>query len=102
MKKNPAAVSLGRKGGLKGGLARAARLTPEQRSASARTAVSARWAKAGKPQPATPPTQQTLDTSDRALTTLLMRLRTTTDLAEIRRLSDQIERAVFHKQFRNA
>jgi hypothetical protein len=37
-----------------------------------------------------------------ALTTLLMRLRTTTDLAEIRRFSDQIERVVFHKQFRNA
>jgi hypothetical protein len=41
---------LGRKGGLKGGPARAAKLTPEQRSASARKAVMARWqkAKAGK------------------------------------------------------
>jgi len=41
--KNPAAVALGRLGGLKGGKARAARLTPEERSASARKAVLARW-----------------------------------------------------------
>jgi hypothetical protein len=44
-KKNPAAVALGRKGGKKGGLARAANLTPVQRSESARKAVQARWAK---------------------------------------------------------
>jgi hypothetical protein len=41
--KDPAAVALGRKGGLKGGKARAAKLTPEQRSASARKAAAARW-----------------------------------------------------------
>lgn len=41
--KNPAAVELGRKGGLKGGKARAAKLTPEQRSESARRAARARW-----------------------------------------------------------
>jgi len=41
--KDPAAVSLGRRGGLKGGKARAAALTPEQRSASARKAAKARW-----------------------------------------------------------
>lgn len=45
-KKNPAAVMLGRLGGLKGGYARAAKLTPEERSESARKAVQARWAKA--------------------------------------------------------
>ena len=45
-KKNPAAVALGRKGGKKGGPARAAKMTAEQRSASARKAVQARWAKA--------------------------------------------------------
>jgi hypothetical protein len=45
-KKNPAAVTLGRKGGLKGGPARAAKLTAQQRSESARNAVLARWAKA--------------------------------------------------------
>jgi hypothetical protein len=45
-KKNPAAVMLGRLGGLKGGHARAAKLTPEELSESARKAVTARWAKA--------------------------------------------------------
>lgn len=44
-KKNAYAVALGRKGGLKGGPARAAKLTPEQRSESARNAVLVRWAK---------------------------------------------------------
>jgi len=47
-KKNPAAVMLGRLGGLKGGYARAANMTPEERSESARKAVRARWAKAKK------------------------------------------------------
>ena len=46
--KNPAAVALGRLGGLKGGKARAAKLTPEERRASARKAVLARWAKEPK------------------------------------------------------
>lgn len=41
--KNPAAVALGRLGGLKGGKARAQKLTQEQRSQSARTAAQARW-----------------------------------------------------------
>lgn len=45
-KKNPAAVMLGRLGGLKGGHARAAKMTPEERSESARRAVQARWEKA--------------------------------------------------------
>jgi hypothetical protein len=42
--KDPAAVSLGRKGGLKGGKARAAKLTPEERSLAAQRAARARWA----------------------------------------------------------
>ncbi len=41
--KDPAAVSLGRRGGLKGGKARAAKLTAEQRSEIARKAAAARW-----------------------------------------------------------
>ena len=41
--KDPAAVALGRKGGLKGGKARAASMTPEQRSEAARRAAAARW-----------------------------------------------------------
>lgn len=44
--KNPAAVALGRLGGKKGGPARAAKLTPDERSAIARTAALARWRKA--------------------------------------------------------
>ena len=43
--KDPAAVALGRKGGLKGGKARAAELTPEQRAKIARNAAAKRWAK---------------------------------------------------------
>lgn len=43
--KNSAAVELGRRGGLKGGKARAAKLTPEQRSEIARKAAAARWGK---------------------------------------------------------
>lgn len=38
-----AAVLLGRKGGQKGGKARAAKLTPEQRQEIARKAARARW-----------------------------------------------------------
>jgi hypothetical protein len=41
--KDPAAVALGRKGGKKGGKARAAKMTPEQRSAAAKKAAKARW-----------------------------------------------------------
>ncbi len=43
--KNPAAVALGRLGGAKGGKARAAKLTPEQRSEIARKAAKIRWSK---------------------------------------------------------
>ena len=43
--KNPAAVALGRLGGMKGGKARAEKLTPEQRSEIAKMAASARWKK---------------------------------------------------------
>jgi len=43
--KNKAAQELGRLGGLKGGKARAEKLTPEQRTEIARKAAKARWAK---------------------------------------------------------
>jgi hypothetical protein len=43
--KNPAAVALGRLGGLKGGAARAAKLGPRKRSAIAAKAAKARWGK---------------------------------------------------------
>jgi hypothetical protein len=44
--KNPHAVALGRLGGLKGGKARATKLTPEERKGIARKAAKARWGKA--------------------------------------------------------
>lgn len=40
--KDPAAVALGRRGGLKGGKARAAKLTPERRSEIAKKAALSR------------------------------------------------------------
>ena len=43
--KNPAAVALGRLGGLKGGKARAASLTKSERAAIAKKAAVARWKK---------------------------------------------------------
>jgi hypothetical protein len=43
--RDPAAVSLGRRGGLKGGRARAAKLSPTKRRAIAKKAAAARWAK---------------------------------------------------------
>ena len=47
--KNPAAVQLGRLGGLKGGPARARKLSRQQRTAIARKAAQARWAKHRQP-----------------------------------------------------
>lgn len=46
--KNPLAVALGRLGGLKGGRARADKLSQEERRASAQIAARARW---NKPHP---------------------------------------------------
>jgi hypothetical protein len=46
--KNPFAVALGRLGGLKGGKARAAKLSKKKRSDIAKKAAEARW---NKPQP---------------------------------------------------
>lgn len=43
--KDPNAVALGRKGGLKGGHARKAALTPERRKEIAKKAASKRWEK---------------------------------------------------------
>jgi hypothetical protein len=43
--KNPAAVALGRLGGLKGGKARAEKLSSKKRSEIAKRAAAARWKK---------------------------------------------------------
>lgn len=45
--KNPAAVALGRLGGLKGGAARAKKLTAKERSEIAKKAAEKRWGKKG-------------------------------------------------------
>lgn len=47
-KKNPAAVALGKLGGLKGGRARAMKLTKEERIEIASNAAKVRWRKEGK------------------------------------------------------
>jgi len=125
VKKNPAAVALGRRGGKKGGPARAAILTPEQRSESARRAVQARWAKAkegsdyvlhksnaigGKKSSrfrnekmnedvsAAP----VLDTSKKALHLCLKRIKDARNDSELRRLTEELQRIVFHRQYLNA
>jgi hypothetical protein len=49
--KNPAAIALGRLGGLKGGKARAAKMTAEELSNSAKKAAIARWASHEKRRP---------------------------------------------------
>jgi hypothetical protein len=46
--KNPAAVALGRLGGLKGGKARATKLTKERLSEIALQGATARWEKSGE------------------------------------------------------
>ncbi|MBE0657295.1 MAG: hypothetical protein IH602_06365 [Bryobacteraceae bacterium] len=98
--KNPAAVALGRKGGLKGGPARAASLTPAERSESARNAVQARWARVKSQRKSTEVSET--ETSDAALLNLLDKVKSSTDPVEIRGLVDQIERVVFHKQMTDA
>lgn len=45
LEKDPLAVELGRRGGLKGGKARARKLSPARRKAIAKKAAEARWAK---------------------------------------------------------
>jgi len=47
-KKNPAAVALGKLGGMKGGRARAAKLTPQERTEIAQRAAKARWGRSEK------------------------------------------------------
>jgi hypothetical protein len=43
-----------------------------------------------------------IDTSDRALADLLKRIKASGNESEIRELTRQLERLVFHKQFENA
>lgn len=48
--KNPAAVELGRRGGLKGGKARAESMSASRRAEIARAAAAARWKKSTPPE----------------------------------------------------
>jgi hypothetical protein len=48
--RDPAAVALGRRGGLKGGKARAAALSPERRKEIAQKAAEKRWGKKETPE----------------------------------------------------
>jgi len=59
--KNPAAVALGRLGGLKGGNGRAASMTPERRKEIAQRAAKQRWANR-KSIKVVPMTDQAIDT----------------------------------------
>ena len=90
--KNPAAVALGRRGGNKGGLVRAAKLTSEQRGEGARKAVQAQGGSDFIVK------GTAIRTSDNALLSLLKRIKTTDNPAKIKRLSDQLERFIFRKQ----
>jgi hypothetical protein len=89
--------------GKKGGPARAAGLTAEQRSESARNAVSARWAKTKNGNShASVPSAPAIDTSRKTLHVRLNRLKSAKSKAGIRRLTEELQRIVFHKQYRNA
>jgi len=89
---NDDAVTLGRRGGKIGGPARADKLTSEQRSESARKAVQARWARGN----------QGSDTSRKAGHLCLDCIKKTKNENELRRLTEELQRIVFHRQYRNA
>jgi hypothetical protein len=110
-KKNPAAVALGRKGGKKGGPARAAKLTAAERSDSARKAVQARWARGrtgvthigkGAVMNVKKSGGPAIDTSKKALHLCLKRIKDAKDEGELRRLTEELQRIVFHRQYQNA
>ena len=106
---------MGKKGGKaaggKGGRKRMAALSPEERKELARKAAKARWAKAKegrdyevvkRAKKETSLTSSMIGVSDKAVLTLLKRIKTTSDPNEVRQLSEQLERVIFHKQYANA
>lgn len=50
----------------------------------------------------TPTTTPAIDASDKAVLALLKRIKATNNRTEIRQLSDQLERVIFHRQYANA
>jgi hypothetical protein len=47
-------------------------------------------------------TPTTIETSDNALVALLKRIKAANDPTEIKQLSNELERVIFHKQFKTA
>jgi hypothetical protein len=99
--KDAAAVALGRRGGRIGGPARAASLTRERRTAIARQAVQARWAKV-KSRDGSGTTKPLAGRSKKALHLCLKRIKAAKTEAEVRRLTQELQKIVFHKQYQNA
>jgi hypothetical protein len=94
-KTNPTAA-VGRMGAKKGGFARTAKLTPAQRSESARKAVEKTGMKKKSNEfqvkEAAPAHPTTADTSDQAFLALLKRYKATNDPTEMDKLSEQIDK----------
>jgi len=82
----------------------AARMTPVQRSESARKSVLAWWAKTKDSQIQMPGAASGpgLSTSKRTLHACLDRLKRVNLEDEIRRLTEELQRIVFHRQYQNA
>jgi hypothetical protein len=104
-KQNPAAVTLGRRGGNIGGPARAAKLTPEQRSESARKAVQARWAEGregsdSKVLKRKKTDIKPFDTSREALHLCLDRIKMAKNKDELYRLTQELQKIVFYRSHR--
>jgi hypothetical protein len=86
--RKPATSALGVKRG-----GRAIRLTPEQRSENTRRSGDARESVRANSR---------LSTSKQALHICLKRLKSAQDGSQIRRLTDELQRIVFHRQYRTA
>jgi hypothetical protein len=105
-KKKATGATPGNKSSKKSAATRAAKLAPHRRE-STRKAVQARLVKEGSDYIIVKKTKMEhtpskTDTSDRAMLTLLKRIKATNDPKVIRQLSDQLQRVIFHKQYANA
>lgn len=83
---------------------------PRHNEAKARKAVQARWAKTKTKRSAgyivnefqIDEAAPAIDTSKKALSACLKRIKETNDEKELLRLSEQLQRIVFRRQYRNA
>src|ERR1035438_130596 len=120
--RTPAAIGLAGKGGKKGGAARGegrggeggkeGRPSPRGPAHTQKTQRERQktgfgtGAKSGNGSPGdareSTPANSRLSTSKQALHIRLKRLKNAKDESEIRRLTDELQRIVFHKQYRNA